>query len=58
MTDMRKIPPMPPLYTSHARPVPADLAMCNRCRKVVGDHDGRWGEECGCRDSTPPPADG
>lgn len=28
--------------------VPADLAYCNRCRKVAGDYDGKWGFECVC----------
>ena len=37
-------------------PVPADLAFCNRCRKVAGRYKGFYGAECQC-DQPQGPAD-
>ena len=29
-------------------PFPQSLALCNICRRVVGDYGGDYGEECNC----------
>lgn len=42
---MDKIPPM---FVRPGEEIPQTLAICNKCRKVVGRHGGRWGEECAC----------
>lgn len=36
------------IYPAHSEAVPADLAMCNRCRKVAGSYKGWYGAECRC----------